>query len=146
MLKAIYLTILGLLIYATNTLAQAPTGIPQSASVSQKTNVLKWKLISIDMGKIPQGMPAPVTFEFTNTSAKPVTLVSVQPGCGCTKASYTKEPVAPAKGGFVKATFNAEGVGRFSKTVTVIADNSETVYLTLYGEVVPNFDNNSKGK
>src|SRR6185437_4135995 len=96
-----------LLFSASPALAQATSNSPMSASVPQMTPALKWKTVSIDMGKLPQGTPATVTFEFTNAGKIPIVIKSVQPGCGCTTAGYTKEPVAPGKTGFVKATYNA---------------------------------------
>ena len=42
-------------------------------------------------------------FTFTNVGDSVLTLVSVKPGCGCTAADYTKEPVAPCKTGLIDA-------------------------------------------
>src|SRR6185312_14899845 len=84
------------------------------AQTPAKTAPLKWATENIDMGKIPQGTPASATFKFTNTGKEPVALKTVQPGCGCTTSDYTKEPVAPGKTGYVKATYNAMAMGSYN--------------------------------
>ena len=97
---------------------------------------LKWKTTNIDMGKIPQGTPATVTFDFENISKSPVALKTVQPGCGCTTSDYTKEPIAPKKSGFVKATYNAANMGSYTKSITVTTDSGEQTVLMIHGEVI----------
>jgi len=111
----------------------------------QKSNTVKvvttapltWKSESIDLGEIPQGTPKVIEYEFKNTSAKPVLITNVKPGCGCTNADYTKDSIAPGKTGYVKATFNAANPGQFTKTVTVTTSAEETPkVLTFKGTVV----------
>jgi hypothetical protein len=101
------------------------------------TAALTWKSESIDLGEIPQGTPKVIEYEFKNTSAKPVLITNVKPGCGCTNADYTKDSIAPGKTGYVKATFNAANPGQFTKTVTVTTSAEETPkVLTFKGTVV----------
>jgi hypothetical protein len=101
------------------------------------TAALTWKSESIDLGEIPQGTPKVIEYEFKNTSAKPVLITNVKPGCGCTNADYTKDSIAPGKTGYVKATFNAANPGQFNKTVTVTTSAEETPkVLTFKGTVV----------
>ena len=90
-----------------------------------------------DFGKIKQGVPATHEFSFVNKGKVPMIITNAQPSCGCTIPSWTKDPIPPGGQGFVKATFNAAGVGAFDKTVTVTA-NVETgvVMLRIRGEVV----------
>lgn len=90
-----------------------------------------------DFGKIPQGTPVTTTFEFTNTGKSPIVISNVKSSCGCTAPDYSKEPIAPGKKGFVKATFNAASMGVFNKSLTVVSNaNEKDVYLTIKGEVV----------
>jgi len=135
MKKISFLVLASLLFCISVTFAQA-SKTPLSASVPQNQPALKWKTTNIDMGKIPQGKPATVTFEFKNTGKIPVVLKNVHPGCGCTTAGYTKEPIEPGKMGNVKATYNAAAIGPFAKSISVTADNDETASLIIQGEVI----------
>ncbi|MBO0949252.1 DUF1573 domain-containing protein [Fibrella forsythiae] len=90
-----------------------------------------------DFGKIEQGKPVTYVFSFKNTGTSPIMVTDATASCGCTKPSWSKEPVAPGQTGSVSATFNAAGMGPFNKTVTVTSNaKTSTVYLTLKGEVV----------
>jgi Protein of unknown function (DUF1573) len=97
---------------------------------------ITWKAETVDVGTIPQGTPKTIEFEFKNTSDKSIIITNVKPACGCTAADYTKEPIAPGKSGYVKATYNAAALGSFTKTVTVTtnADTAPKV-LTFKGTV-----------
>ena len=97
---------------------------------------IAWKSGTVDLGTIPQGTPKTIEFEFKNTSDKSVIITAVKPACGCTAADYTKEPIAPGKSGFVKATYNAAALGSFTKTVTVTTNIDATPkVLTFKGTV-----------
>jgi hypothetical protein len=80
-----------------------------------------------------------VNYEFTNVSAKPVVITNVQPSCGCTTPSWTKEAVAPGKTGQVIAEYDpANRPGIFEKTVNVFVDSSMApIMLKFKGEVIP---------
>jgi hypothetical protein len=100
------------------------------------TTVL-WKAESIDVGKIPQGTPKAIVFEFKNTGKTAVVITNVKGSCGCTATDYTKEPILPGKSAKVTATYNAANKGAFTKTVTVTT-SAETApkILTLKGIVI----------
>ena len=80
-----------------------------------------------------------VECEFTleNKGDTPLIIQKVTPSCGCTAADYTKEPIAPGKKGFVKATFNPGGNKNvFTKTITVYTNaNPSRKSLTITGEI-----------
>ncbi|MEZ4777109.1 MAG: DUF1573 domain-containing protein [Bacteroidia bacterium] len=89
-----------------------------------------------DMGQVLQGKPVSHTFTFTNTGNADLKIESVKPGCGCTVAEYTKESIAPGETGFITATYNAAGMGVFTKTISVKTNASETsMILRFKGEV-----------
>ena len=130
-MKRIFVSTFALmLLFSIGAFAQTAT------NPAPKTAPLKWATENIDMGKIPQGTPASATFKFTNTGKEPVALKTVQPGCGCTTSDYTKEPVAPGKSGYVKATYNAMAMGAYNKSVTVTTDGGDVTVLIIHGEVV----------
>ncbi len=59
-------------------------------------------------------------FEFTNVGTEDLVLTNVRPGCGCTAANYSKEPVAPGQKGFIEATYNPYNrPGKFHKNIRV---------------------------
>lgn len=98
---------------------------------------IKWKSESIELGEIPQGKPVAIDFEFTNTGKTPVVITNVKASCGCTATDYTKEPIAPGKKAYVKATYNAAAKGGFTKTVTVTTNAEETPkVLSFKGTVI----------
>jgi hypothetical protein len=98
---------------------------------------ITWKTTSVDLGKIEQGKPVTVEFEFTNPSMVPLIINSVRPNCGCTVADYPKEPVQPGKSGKIVATYNAASSGAFSKSVVISTNATEgTTALVIKGEVV----------
>jgi len=99
--------------------------------------VLKFAKETHDFGKVEQGKPVTYVFEFKNTGTDPVVINDAQASCGCTKPSWTREPVMPGKTGNVSATFNAAAAGPFNKSVTVTS-NAEAGQTVLYlkGEVV----------
>lgn len=100
--------------------------VENTSVVKTVADAIKWNSESIDVGKIPQGKPKIIRFEFTNTSSKPIIIENVAPSCGCTTADYTKEPILPGKKGFVEASYNAAAVGPFMKTVNVTTSDSKT--------------------
>jgi hypothetical protein len=98
---------------------------------------VKWKNTAVDLGKIPQNIPAKAEFVFTNTGQNPVVIAHVQTSCGCTQPEWTKEPIASGATGKVSAVYNAVNMGPFSKTATVTFSNSpQSALLSIHGEVV----------
>ena len=91
----------------------------------------------IDMGKIPQGTPATVTFTVTNVGKTPLIIESASPTCGCTIGDYTKEPIMPGKTGNITATYNAQNMNAFDKHMNVkFAGFDDLKSITIKGEVV----------
>lgn len=105
--------------------------------MAEEMLMVKWTNTAVDMGKIPQNIPAKAEFQFTNTGKIPVVISHVQASCGCTQPEWTKEPIAPGQSGKVSAIYNASNVGPFSKTATVsFSNSSQTAVLSIHGEVV----------
>jgi hypothetical protein len=128
-----------LLFLANLTFAQSPNVSKVSQAFSLEANpspAINWEYSSYDFGKIPQGKPVTLTYNFTNTGNSPLIISTVNPSCGCTNAEFSKEAIAPGKKGFVRITFNAAAVGNFTKSLTVIANvSTEPIILTFKGEV-----------
>jgi hypothetical protein len=122
---------LGLMSFSANITSKDPI-IEETSALA-----LAWKSDNVEVGKIPQGTPKLIQFEFKNNSNKEVIITNVKPACGCTAADYTKTAIQPGKIGYVKATYNAVAPGNFTKTVTVTtsADANPKV-LTFKGTVI----------
>ena len=111
--------------------------VPQSAQhFSQKTPPVKWKTTTIELGEIPVGKPVTLEFEFTNTGKEDVIIMDAKPTCGCTIASFPKEPVQPGKTAKIVAVFNAAAKGVFDKHITVTLQNEEPISLGFKGTVI----------
>lgn len=106
------------------------------AALSNTTALIRWSSTSFDFGTIPQGEPVTHEFEFTNTGSEELSITNVLASCGCTVASFTKDPIAPGAKGHVTATYNAAKSGVFSKTLTVQSNVEENHVLTLKGTVI----------
>ncbi|MDX1904159.1 MAG: DUF1573 domain-containing protein [Thermonemataceae bacterium] len=111
---------------------------------AQKTPDITFEETVHDFGKIEQGKPVTVVFNFKNTGKAPLAISDVKASCGCTTPSYTKEPIGPKKKGSVTATFNAAGLGDFNKTVTVNTNAGGPIMLTLKGTVVAKTETTGK--
>lgn len=94
-----------------------------------------------DFGSIKAtGGTVTAEYEFTNTGDEPVSIVTVtNGGCGCTKPSFTLEPIAPGKKGIIKVNFNpATFKGEFKRSVKVQFSNSrKRTVLKFNGVVIP---------
>ncbi len=79
------------------------------------------------------------SFIFTNTTSKPVVILDVTSGCGCTTPKYSRKPVMPGQKGEVVVSFDPMNrPGRFSKGVEVQTSASAEAYnLIVEGNVIP---------
>lgn len=90
-----------------------------------------------NFGQIEWKHPVNVEYVITNTGDKPLVLTNVTTSCACSVADWTKTPIAPGEKGFVSATFDAEALGRFEKTIGIYSNaQPNLVYLKFVGEVV----------
>ncbi|MDR3217864.1 MAG: DUF1573 domain-containing protein [Dysgonamonadaceae bacterium] len=91
-----------------------------------------------DFGNVKQDAgKLDAVFTVTNNTQAPIVLTNVVPSCGCTAATYTKEPIEPGKKGHVVATFNPNGrPGPFDKTVAInTSGNPERIVVRIKGMV-----------
>lgn len=109
-----------------------------TALFAQKADdIAKFTEETIDFGKVKVDNPPTATFVVKNIGKEPLIIEQANPTCGCTIGDYTKEPIAPGKEGWIKATYNAKNVGAFDKHLTVkFAGVQETKTITIKGEVL----------
>ena len=91
-----------------------------------------------DFGKISESNgEVECLFIFTNIGDSPMTITKVTASCGCTIPSWTKEPVAPGKQGYINAKFDPKGrSGNFSKLLAVYSNSSpKRMSLKIKGKI-----------
>jgi opacity protein-like surface antigen len=111
----------------------------QQAQVAQKKaeDVVKFKELSYDFGKIKQGTPVSHDFVFTNISNSPVIIESAIPSCGCTTPVKPEGAVQKGKDDKITAGFNAANAGPFNKSITIkVAGIDMPLQLKITGEVL----------
>ncbi len=111
---------------------------PEAVKIAAKDSIgnIKFEMTAHDFGKIPQSIPATVTFKFVNMNPSAITINNARPSCGCTAPNWTKEPIPAGGTGTVTATYNAASPGSFNKTITV-ETNLGNIVLTISGVVEP---------
>jgi hypothetical protein len=88
-----------------------------------------------DFGKIPQGKPVFHVFEIKNTGKATLQITDVQASCGCTTPVWQREAVQHGGSTQIKVGYNAAEAGYFEKTITVFYGQSETMLITIKGDV-----------
>jgi hypothetical protein len=113
-------------------------GMSVFAQQAQKAeDVLKFKELSYDFGKIKEGVPVSHDFVFTNTSDNPVIIESAMASCGCTTPVKPEGAVQKGKDDVIKAGFNAAAVGPFNKSITIkVAGIQMPLQIHITGEVL----------
>lgn len=108
------------------------------AQQAQKAeDVVKFKELSYDFGKIKQGTPVSHDFDFTNISSNPVIIESAMASCGCTTPVKPEGAVQKGKDDVIKAGFNAAVAGPFNKSITIkVAGVAMPLQLHITGEVL----------
>jgi hypothetical protein len=109
----------------------------QQAEPKKIEDVLKFKEVSYDFGKIKQNDPAKHDFVFTNISNSPVIIETALASCGCTTPFKPEGAIGKGKDDKITAQYNAAAEGRFNKTITVkVAGVDEPIVLKITGEVL----------
>ena len=107
------------------------------AQQKKAEEVIKFKDLSFDFGKIKQGTPVTHDFPFTNTSDGPVIIESAVASCGCTTPTKPEGAVLKGKDDKIIAGFNAAAPGPFNKSITVkVAGIDLPLQLKITGEVL----------
>jgi hypothetical protein len=109
----------------------------QQATQKKAEDVIKFKEMTHDFGKIKQGAPVTYDFAFTNTSDAPVIIESATPSCGCTTPVKPEGAIPKGKDNKITAGFNAANVGPFNKSITIkVAGIDLPLQLKIVGEVL----------
>lgn len=89
------------------------------------------------VGEIVFQTPKTIVFTYKNKGKEPIQIINVQPSCGCTEATWTREDIAPGEKGQISVVYDALLLGTFYKELAVYtSDSKEPQYLTMEGRVV----------
>jgi hypothetical protein len=112
-------------------------GVFAQDQAKKAEDVVKFKELSYDFGKIKQGSPVTHDFVFTNISNSPVIIESAVPSCGCTTPVKPEGAIPQGKDNKIQAGFNAANVGPFNKSITIkVAGVDLPLTLKITGEVL----------
>ena len=106
-------------------------------TVKKADEVIKFKEMKHDFGKIKQGVPVTYDFVFTNEGASPAIIENATASCGCTTPAWPQAPVMNGKNDKIKAGFNAAAPGVFEKGIFVKVKGYDLpIEIKISGEVL----------
>jgi archaellum component FlaG (FlaF/FlaG flagellin family) len=113
--------------------SQAQTAAPENKNQAE----IQFEEETHDFGTFKEGSSVTYEFKFKNIGKEPLVLLNAVAGCGCTKPTIPKEPIAAGKTGVIKVTFNSTGKpGQLNKAITVTSNaKTSTKILTIRGYV-----------
>jgi Protein of unknown function (DUF1573) len=95
---------------------------------------LRWQETTVSIEAPPLAESVEAAFQFTNTTARPVTITEIRSSCGCTVPQLEQKIYVPGESGTIRAVFTlGERVGQQEKTimVTTAEPDFSSVVLTL---------------
>lgn len=105
--------------------------------VKKADEVVKFKEMKHDFGKIKQGVPVTFDFVFTNVGETPVIIENASASCGCTTPTWPQQPIMKGKSDKIKAGFNAAAPGVFEKGIFVkVKGYDYPIEIKITGEVL----------
>ena len=100
---------------------------------------IEFEKTTIDLGIFSSDKPKQkAVFKFKNTGRRPLFILSVRTGCGCTDAEYSRQAVLPGKTGEIIVNYDGSNrlSGEFSKQVLVRSNApKESVRLVIKGNM-----------
>lgn len=121
-------------------------------AVKKAEDVIKFKEMKYNFGKIKQGVPVTHEFEFTNSGDAPLVVENATASCGCTTPKWPVQPVMKGKNDKITAGFNAAAQGVFEKGIFVkVKGYDYPVEIKIAGEVLTpeayaKYENDKKSK
>jgi hypothetical protein len=104
----------------------------EEAKADEKKPRIEFEKIEHDFGTVKSDEHALHAFVFKNSGDATLTVHEVQSTCGCTVASWTKEPLAPGASGSVSVSVNpAKTSSVFAKMVYVKSNDPAQPQVTL---------------
>ena len=72
-----------------------------------------------DYGTIRKGSTNYADFEMMNTGSNPLVIARISVACGCTRATWDRQPIAPGKTTTIRVEMTPDETGPFNRTVAV---------------------------
>lgn len=117
--------------------APQPKPLDQKAVDPATLTTVDWIDSVQAMGTHKEGEIIKFSYRFKNTGTKPLVLESVVPSCGCTVATYPKEPIMPGQEGEIGGEFNSQGKpGQQTKHITVTANTLKRYHHLSFTAVI----------
>lgn len=89
-----------------------------------------------DFGILTWHVPGLATFYVSNVGDRDLYIKNIETDCGCTAVTWTHDPIRPGETGSISATYDAEMLGRFQKSIAVYTNASDSpAYLSMSGQV-----------
>lgn len=89
-----------------------------------------------ELGTLLWHTPRTAVFKLTNKGTSTLFIRNVRTDCGCTATSWTQKGIEPGATGEVTATYDAELLGRFNKSLAVYTNLDDSpYYLNIMGQV-----------
>lgn len=100
--------------------------------------IIEFDNIQYDFGTIKEGEIVEHIFKFKNIGNKPLVITDAKASCGCTVASFPKQPIAPEQSGEIVVEFNSKGKpGHQEKKVTIYSNaQQEALPIAFKADVV----------
>jgi len=117
----------------------APAPTPRVGDVTNNTSMTySFNVTDHDFGTIEEkNGNATFVFVLTNNSNATIVITDARISCGCLRTDWSKEPIRQGKTGTITVSYNPLGrPGSFNRTITVIINQSTTLYLKIHGTVV----------
>jgi len=93
---------------------------------------------TIKMGTLDQGDIYNGEFTVRNIGEKPLVILSIITGCGCTTTSYDTKPIPPGEDRTISFSFDSKGrMGLQFKTIDLVTNQSLGASVILTGEIGP---------
>ena len=113
--------------------------IGSAASAQSEGTTIAFDKYKHDFGTIRESAGKVSTvFTFTNLGDSPLVITKVEASCGCTTPEWTREPVAPGRQGYIKATYDPTNrIYFFERSLTVYSNgNPSKIVLSIQGTAI----------
>ena len=98
---------------------------------------IKAEKVTHDYGTIRKGSSNSADFKITNAGNNPLVISRISVACGCTRATYDKQPIAPGQTTTIRIEMTPDETGSFTKTAVVWCNIGDSpLRLTVSGLTV----------
>ena len=99
----------------------------QQRLITMPKTTMRFEDTLYNFGRVKVGDSVTHSFKFTNTGKIPLLVAKVEVTCGCTVASFSKDPVLPGKEGEILVTYNSFGKSGIEHKHLSVYANTEPI-------------------